>query len=411
MGAIYATGVVTIAADVSDSVDGGILDLANNEGGATETGHVEIPATLESGLASTMFFYLEESSAPGMAFTPQPILESPLSSRAWGMQERMLSSRVLHFTKKGLICECRERYYTLHMLSSFDHRAMSRTLPGALRMFEEGLPGTSWGVTVGILASSLSEDQQMLMHSAMRCTNVSAVRGGSDGTDRKKGNQHQLVSWWYKNIVAEYSACRLKFQTDRMIALSSMAAIFGTYIGSQYIAGLWLAEIEEGLEWKRAGVAYQDTKLDHFPSFSWMSHPGPVNWPYIWHMRPWGKAFQVSGPDPYSSITSAHLMLHGQLRRVAILSSTKLNRGYLIERYIVGDEGDNIGEVELDFDEAANDVYCFLLYRNSIGFLRFLLVQRVEEHSLEYRRIGVGFVYPKHRMWLEAEESQTIRLI
>lgn len=58
------------------------------------------------------------------------------------------------------------------------------------------------------------------------------------------------------------------------------------------MAGLWLDEIEDGLDWRRADATYQGQKLN-YPTFSWVAQPGLVNWPYIGHMRPYGTVFSV----------------------------------------------------------------------------------------------------------------------
>jgi hypothetical protein len=85
---------------------------------------------------------------------------------------------------------------------------------------------------------------------------------------------------------------------------------------------------------------------------------------------------------------------------------------YQIRRYIANDFGEIVGEAELDFAERIDELLCFYLYRNSLGFLRLLLLQRTEsETQNQYKRVGIGFVYPRHGSWLEQAENQTIHLV
>ncbi|KAK0751260.1 hypothetical protein B0T18DRAFT_320476, partial [Schizothecium vesticola] len=82
MGGIYATAYVTIAADAGSSVKEGFLEITLTEAENGLPYLTEITSMLESGQQNTL---------------------SPLSQRAWCMQERMLSPRALHFIRKGLI--------------------------------------------------------------------------------------------------------------------------------------------------------------------------------------------------------------------------------------------------------------------------------------------------------------------
>ena len=422
MGAIYASAIVTIAADASDSVNGGILDIADTET-VTYNGHVQIPATLEDGSTSKLMFYNHQSNIFGVESTLKAISDSPLSNRAWCLQERMLSSRILHFTKQGLVLECRKEYKCVHMVWPMDRASQLFTVPGMLHIFDQGLPQSLWGLKVGAVISSLPDAQLKIADNMMKSdiTVFVPYKGEIANPELKIGDQEELVRLWNKNIVTEYSRRRLTFESDKVIAISSIAHIFGLHIDSQYVAGLWLLGIEEGLEWRRSGIPY-GTKILLYPSFSWLSHPGPVSWPYTAHMRPHGPAFSVkeartelAGPNAYGSLISASLILHGRLRDVRLRSEAQdehSTTSYHIKRYIATDFGETVGEAELDFDETVNRLQCFHLYKNSNGLLRLILLQKTEsEDQNQYRRAGIGFVYPSHGSWLEQAESQTIHLI
>jgi hypothetical protein len=424
MGGIYASSLVTISADASDSVKGGILNLASAEGEGTRN-HVKITTVLQDGQRSSLCFYDVSSTAPGTVWSPQAILDGPVSTRAWCMQERMLSPRIMHFTKEGFIWECREKYASLQMISSMDEEANSRTLSGAVRCLVEGLSGNGWGLSVPALedfgaGSADMTDENIDLFNAMFESGRQSYWKSSRGEEaRKMGKPQELISWWNRNIVVSYSRRQITQASDRLPAISGMAGLFASYIKSPYIAGIWLAELEEGLEWRRSGATYQSQRLDG-PSFSWTSFPGPVDWPYALNVRPHGKAFdvidydvQLAGLDRFGKITSAQLTLHGHLRLVNMgPEEDDVDLSHKIRRSLLDDAGNKIGEIELDFHGFEGPVQCFLLYKTSFGFLRLLLVvTSAGETCNNYNRIGIGMIYPKYVSWLLDTEKQSICLV
>ncbi len=109
----------------------------------------------------------------------------PIASRAWTLQEAVLSPRVLHFTQQELIWECR-----------------SQTIA------EDGVvPLDSYSLRL----------PQFLPHSTSR----------SD-----------LLKFW-RDIVARYSARHLTYESDRLPALSGVAMKFQSLLHCRYYAGLW----------------------------------------------------------------------------------------------------------------------------------------------------------------------------
>jgi hypothetical protein len=430
MGGIYATGYVTIAADVGNSVNEGFLDIPPTEAEDGLPYLTKITSTLESGQQSTLVFWNAHSVIPGNTYTPPAIEHSPLSQRAWCMQERMLSPRTLHFTRKGLIWECRKMYHAVHMISTADEASMRFTLPAVLRYLENGMEG-GWGMKFPPIERlstpeqifDMGEDKFDLFHQ-MFSTGVAGYGTHGRTKELKAGEQADFVSWWNRNIVPDYTSRQVTFQKDRLPAISAAARLFGEYIKSPYLAGMWLAELEEGLEWRRGGPTWSDEKLAKHPQFSWTSHPGRVEYPDTVNVRGYGKAFDIiSHPvkqakkDPYGEITSAELVLHGHIRRTYLSADLINNSGgsYRIQRSLLDKEnGVKIGEVDLDLDysreELDEGVYCFLLYKHSVGYPRFLLLSKNEARGDKYLRIGIGFVQRQHASWLMDSETQTLCL-
>lgn len=430
MGGIYATGYVTIAADVGNSVNEGFLDIPLTEAEEGLPYLTKITSTLESGQQSTLVFWNAHSVMHGNTYTPPAIEHSPLSQRAWCMQERMLSPRTLHFTRKGLIWECRKMYLAVHMISTVDEPSMALTLPAVLQYLENGIEG-GWGMKfppIEQLATreqllDMGEDKFDLYHQIFA---TGAAGYGTHGRTKEleTGKQGDFVSWWNRNIVPDYTSRQVTFEKDRLPAISAAARLFDEYIQSPYLAGIWLAELEEGLEWRRGGPTWSDEKLAKHPQFSWTSHPGRVEYPDAINVRGHGKAFDIisyqvnqANKDPYGEIKSAELVLHGHVRRAYLSTDSGNNSGssYRIQRFLLDKENRvKIGEVDLDLDYSREildeGVFCFMLYKHSVGYPRFLLLSKDEACSDKYLRIGIGFVQRQHASWLIDSETQSVCL-
>ncbi|KAJ5702818.1 HET-domain-containing protein [Penicillium malachiteum] len=88
---------------------------------------------------------------------------------------------------------------------------------------------------------------------------------------------------WY-STVQQYTSKGLTKSTDRLPAISAIARRVSSIIRTDYLAGLWLSDIQHGLFWTTGGGT---TTLDEYlnpkkpyvaPSWSWASYPGSVFW-------------------------------------------------------------------------------------------------------------------------------------
>ncbi|KAH7380555.1 heterokaryon incompatibility protein-domain-containing protein [Phaeosphaeria sp. MPI-PUGE-AT-0046c] len=148
--------------------------------------------------------------------------QAPLQRRGWVLQERMLSRRVLHFTRSELFWECY-------------HGQASETFPQ-----EE---------PTSVLAGSLQKKPLRL-------------------------------SMW-PSIVAAYSCCQLTYATDKFVAISGLARhIQGQHqLRDEYYAGMWRTHLEFQLCWYVSDHEVgSETSYDTYiaPTWSWASQPRPV---------------------------------------------------------------------------------------------------------------------------------------
>ncbi|RSM15446.1 hypothetical protein CDV31_005039 [Fusarium ambrosium] len=162
------------------------------------------------------------------------VTRSPLNTRAWVFQERLLAPRILHFGKRHLIWECREK------LAS----------------------DASSDASASILAES-GESSGIFLKSSF-------ARLGCE-----KG--FYLKTWG--TVVRLYATCKLTFPSDRLIALSALARSMGTLMQDEYVAGMWRGGLELDMLWCIDGFQGASTPTTYrAPTWSWVASVGRV-WP------------------------------------------------------------------------------------------------------------------------------------
>ncbi|CZR67858.1 uncharacterized protein PAC_17757 [Phialocephala subalpina] len=151
---------------------------------------------------------------------------STLHSRAWVVQELVLSPRVLHFGQQ-LFWECLELR--------------------ACETFPDGFPNNK------ITKTSL--DIHTLRHEMLKSNNP-------------KYQRHQL---WQK-LVNRYSECSItKPEVDKLVAISGLARKL-IIDGDQYVAGMWREILPDQLLWcADKGEQQLMPPNDYIPSWSWAS--------------------------------------------------------------------------------------------------------------------------------------------
>lgn len=144
----------------------------------------------------------------------------PLNQRGWTLQERFLSSRLLHIGMVDIWLECRES------LVSFNSKN-DCTYPQSI-----GSTGTFLGLEeFGEIVSQISG------HSVPSESNI-------------------LHSWYY--LILEYCPRKLTKETDRLIAIDGIRKLYQSYMNCEYICGLWEYDIYNGLLWFHGGGIASD---------------------------------------------------------------------------------------------------------------------------------------------------------
>ncbi|KAH7125641.1 heterokaryon incompatibility protein-domain-containing protein [Dendryphion nanum] len=156
-------------------------------------------------------------------------LVGPLTSRAWTLQEHVLSTRVLHYTATELLFECKTSYRC-----------------------ECFAPKKIYPTTPALIPKAIA----------------------------KKQSNHRAIWDAWQNIVTEYSKRNLTVAADRLPAISGIANKIALATGSSYIAGIWKKNLVSDLVWSSSSGHAPGYALDAYraPTFSWASLDVPVTY-------------------------------------------------------------------------------------------------------------------------------------
>jgi hypothetical protein len=210
--------------------------------------------------------YCEFTAIPGLTGEHTLVRKSlpaanppvPLLHRAWAVQERFLSPRVLHFTADDMVFEC-------------NHHTVA-----------EG----GW-----------------LTNDAFNPTMYASIK------------RHTL----WEDIIQHFSQTDITYDTDRLPALSGIAKIFQQCTDDEYVAGLWKSKMVYDLLWQSSGQTAQRPTTYVAPTWSWASTNcavwGQVGNPeYATKLTVLDVTTQPSTANPLGGISSASLTVQGPIR-------------------------------------------------------------------------------------------------
>jgi hypothetical protein len=230
---IYSQATVTIAASRAKAVGDGFLHDRLRMGEETPDQVFELP------------YRCSDNKLGSVVLLPkiQPSTE-PLDLRAWPLQERFLSPRILEY--------------------------------GSLQ--------TRWICQTSDHESPIDGFNNSPVHSNERFDNLFTralqnILGQAESTTSGDRRQNLLDQW--DGILKIYTHRTLTLGTDRLPAISGIAAQFGRVLCDEYRAGLWKSDMESQLLWTHAPrypqKDLQPRPLDYQgPSWSWAAINGPI---------------------------------------------------------------------------------------------------------------------------------------
>jgi hypothetical protein len=231
MGYIYSNAVFTIAAEAASNSEEGILDTAR----PPVTSPVQVACHTHR-LQGNMILYRARFDIKG-----------PLSTRAWTLQEDVLSARVLRWGVKQVTWHCRTATCSEHNPA------------GAFNI-------DSKGYTSG-------ERLYRKPYFKLLCLSQEALQKhfqatGAPGSET--GYRRSALSFW-DSIVQDFASRALTYDTDKLPALSGLAKEVARHTSYTYKAGLWEDEIHSDLLWRIEGKAQTPASYTA-PSWTWAGH-------------------------------------------------------------------------------------------------------------------------------------------
>jgi hypothetical protein len=316
MGAIYSISYITIAADWSTSAIGGCYNMASDTVLEGDKDLIRITSILSDNSKSSLYL--------GWAYRRKlPEIEgSILTTRAWAYQERVLSPRILHFTKKQVSWECRETVFAKDMIPL--------KLP---KIHQGGSPDVGHGYPLPSLTQLL------------------------DKFGFGKPNYSPLQLWYHTLISGSYAKRNIGVSLDKLLAISALARLWSHYIPGPYLAGLWYHDLVRGLCWRRMGRNIVKPVKYRCPSWSWASLECDVYSSVVaYHVndvtmvRVESTNIMLAGKDPFGSVSAGLLGINSHVEKF-----------YVENEYLRSPNGELVGDAFMDTYESPEPIEGLLL--------------------------------------------------
>jgi hypothetical protein len=359
MGDIYGNATITIAAAGGSTCSTGCFIQESSN-----TAHLldKIRLRLPDLSIGTISLCVQNISNPW---------KDPLNQRAWALQERLLSPRLLIYSSGKLSWQCQTKVAP--------HGIGSARLPDLF--FEE--------------------------------TPVNSHEMKPWNTMIRKNDPQTLEDSWIR-ISLDYSHRAITYDHDRLPALSGLARRFRDLTGDVYLAGLWKETLYSGLMWHRVHPLESRPSIYIGPTWSWLSSQAQI---YCVHCglprkprpRPLCEILEAEtvpvGPDETGAVLSGTITLRGQIKQA--------RQKYYEELWGVTVE-ERIGHALLDFqsdliDAIDGPLRCLRVFED-----KGLLLKPSGEN---YQRVGI-FVMNLNRdaritgqTWFEDSELRTLTIV
>ncbi|KAH6887451.1 heterokaryon incompatibility protein-domain-containing protein [Thelonectria olida] len=334
----------------------------------------------------------------------------PLFYRAWCFQERMLATRILHFTKDEAIfdcltcmnCECGALYN--HQKDSL---VPQRRI---LRTGQKHIPKMP------------ARRQEVTRHNAR----------WSFSTDNEFVLGHEL----WRDLVVSYSAKQITRKTDGLPAIAGLAIKLSGDLTGRYLAGLWEKDLVNGLRWYSVEAEADEPNENYTaPSWSWVSVHRGVSWgndsfeddTHFIKIDLSRTECPSSGLNPYGEIKYGYIFLTGRIMTLQCSVSSDRGKGSLkkdspdSESHSFhrdhDDEFQKLGLREvtcLRLSTKARTVNawdddCALVLTKPNARLLSRQPEHVQKHEHVFQRVGYLSVY-SHKNWHHDRDSKEVGL-
>ncbi|CAF9931227.1 MAG: hypothetical protein ALECFALPRED_004959 [Alectoria fallacina] len=268
---VYGNAYITLAADDSRDSSEGLFRI-RSPSLVTPT----VMATAWKEAISKKFVVIPRR------FWSESVAESPLNRRAWVLQERYLSPRIIHFGKTQILWECKSRdccetfpdgipevaqdIHTRFKGDNFDVDGLrlrqANLKDDQVRSDSEDDDHSSDTASPSAKHQDRDGRSNVTVQAHSRVDETSADQvphsqtQGSRGDEssphvRRKCNTRSLNGYYvWSRLLEKYSKTTITFPTDRLVALSGLAQIMSEALGDRYRAGLWESILSSQLLWR-----------------------------------------------------------------------------------------------------------------------------------------------------------------
>lgn len=232
MPSVYSEATVTIAASRANGVHEGFLQNRPAMANRTPELVFQLPYRCRNG---------EDGSV--VLLPPIKDCTEPLDCRAWALQERFLSPRVLEYGSLQTRWICQQNVELENAVDGWKDESV-RNYDRSDKLFT---------------------------------TALQAVLSKTDALAPDVPSYEHPVALWH-SLVGIYTHRNLTLPTDRLPAISGIATRFGRILGDDYLAGLWKSRLATELLW-RVGSSGNPTPrplVYQGPTWSWAAVNSPV---------------------------------------------------------------------------------------------------------------------------------------
>jgi hypothetical protein len=280
-------------------------------------------------------------------------LQEPLSCRAWVLQERLLSTRVLHYTSCELVFECQTDLYC--ECGDFPFKRSFRNERSANQNLH---PKDEHGLLIApdILRTALTKAciwsltwlRDFTPPLPSKLLNFT-LRRISNGLLLDRG---EAFHFW-RSIIKLYTVRCLTFDQDALPAISGLANLIQRRVLDTYLAGLWCEDLHRELLWCKSRTPFHFSPEDYAllkslpfeeispivlpyrsrrtaelcpPTWSWASIRGAVTFDGMWtngdELEDLAQILEAScilaSANPMGSVSSGHIVLKAPLAPVRL---------------------------------------------------------------------------------------------
>ncbi|MCJ1243731.1 hypothetical protein MMC30_000928 [Trapelia coarctata] len=331
--------------------------------------------------------------------------ETPLNRRAWVLQERLLSPRIIHCGRNQLLWECSEK----EACETFPH-GLPAYLTSPYFDFKslEILHGPSEARSRPALQETTTIEDPITNSKDAAHTLTEAPPNHPPRPPTLKAYRLSTA------ILKSYTRCSLTRPQDKLIALSGLAQRLRLRLQDTYLAGLWLRVLPSQLCWKVLACRQSNGRPSYrpptyrAPSWSWAAVDGEIDFPTPYFsgggtslIRVVDVAVTARSGNAFGQVTGGFVKLQGRLLRGRVACHSDAKRAAELVEVEGKDIGDEQCSVDLDVQplEQKLDVYLLPIESGSQAtWLRGVVLQPATQSPQgTYTRLGVFFAVPRVR--------------